>query len=145
MKGHKKTTIILMISAVSTLIIYTGISNALFNFHMKENIERLSTISKNISDKKFAFDQIKNLPAPVQRYFKFSLEEGQHYISYVKLKHEGQFRQYENQKWMPIKGEEYFSIDQPGLVWVGKIQLLPFIWITGLDEYIGGKGRMIQT
>jgi len=76
---------------------------------MKENIGRLFTISKNISDKKFAFDQIKNLPAPVQRYFKFSLEEGQYYSSYVKLKHEGQFRQYENQKWMSIKGEEYFS------------------------------------
>ena len=76
-----------MIATVSTLIIYTGIPNALFNFHMKENIERLSTISKNISDNKFAFDQIKNLPEPVQWYFKFSLEEGQHYISYVKLKH----------------------------------------------------------
>ncbi len=42
---------------------------------------------------------------------------------------------------MSIKGEEYFSIEQPGLIWVGKIQLLPFIWITGLDEYIGGKGN----
>ena len=87
MKGHKRTIIIFMIATVSTLIIYTGIPNALFNFHIKENIERLSTISKNISDNKFAFDQIKNLPEPVQRYFKFSLEEGQHYISYVKLKH----------------------------------------------------------
>ena len=75
---------------------------------MKENIERLSTISKNISDRKFASDQIKNLPATVQRYFKFSLEEGQHYISYVKLKHAGQFRQYENQKWMSIKGKITF-------------------------------------
>jgi len=141
MKCYKKAIFIFMILTVSTLIIYTGISNTLFNSHVKENIERLSTTSKNISNTKFAFDQIKNLPVPVQRYFKYSLEEGQHYISYVKLKHEGQFRQNENQKWMPIKGEEYFSIEQPGLVGVGKIQLLPFIWITGLDEYIEGKGN----
>ena len=126
---------------MSRLIIYTGISKTLFDSGIKENIQKLYSISKNISDNKFTFDQIKNLPVPVQRYFKYSLKEGQHYISYVKLKHEGQFRQNENQKWMPIKGEEYFSIEKPGLVWVGKIQLLPFIWITGLDEYVEGKGN----
>ena len=113
----------------------------MFNSHIKESIDKLSSLSKNISDNKFTFDQIKNLPPPVQRYFKYSLKEGQHYMSYVKLNHEGQFRQNENQKWMPIKGEEYFSIEQSGLLWVGKIQLLPFIWITGLDEYIEGKGK----
>lgn len=122
-------------------MIHTRTSIMLFKSHIKENIEKLASISKNISYNKFTFEQIKDLPIPVQRYFKYSLEEGQHYISYVKLKHEGQFRQNENQKWMPIKGEEFFSIEKPGLVWVGKIQLLPFIWITGLDEYIEGKGK----
>jgi len=102
---------------ISTLIIYTCISNTLFNSHIKESIEKLSNISKNISDNKFTFDQIKNLPVPVQRYFKYSLEEGQHYLSYVKLKHEGHFRQNENQKWMNFKGEEYFT--SKNLDWYG--------------------------
>ena len=120
---------------------YMGISISLFDSHLKENIEKLSLISKNTSNNQFYFDQIKNLPAPVQRYMEYSLNEGQHSISNVKLKHEGVFRQNENQKWMPIKGEEYFSTEQPGLIWIGKIQLLPFIWLTGLDEFIEGKGN----
>lgn len=130
-----------MILTLSTVIIYAGISTTLFDSHLKENIKKLFVTSKDISYTQFSFDQIKNLPSPVQRYFKYTLNEGQRYISYVKLIHEGEFRQNEYQKWMPVKGEEYFSTEQPGLIWIGKIQLLPFVWITGLDEFIEGKGN----
>lgn len=110
------------------------------NSHLKECIKKLYVTSKNTSHNQFSFDQIKSLPSPVQRYFRYSLNEGQHYISDVRLIHDGKFRQNEHQKWMPIKGEEYFSTEQPGFIWIGKIQLLPFIWITGLDKFIDGQG-----
>ncbi|WP_148685492.1 DUF6920 family protein [Candidatus Nitrosocosmicus hydrocola] len=114
---------------------------ALFNSHLKESIKKLSISSKNTSYSQFSFTQIESLPSPVQRYFRYSLNQGQHYISDARLIHDGEFRQNEHQKWMPIRGEEYFSTEQPGFVWLGKIQLLPFIWITGLDELIDGQGK----
>jgi hypothetical protein len=113
----------------------------LFDSHIKENARKLSVTLKNTSDSRFSFDQIKNLPSPVQRYFNYSLNEGSYSIRYVKLIHDGEFRQNEHQKWMPIQGEEHFSTEQPGFMWIGKIQLLPFVWITGLDEFIEGKGN----
>jgi len=112
----------------------------IFNQSIKNDIERLFSISKPISNKTFLSEQLKGLPEPVQRYFAFSLEEGQQYVTYVKLKHTGDFRQYENQKWMPIEGEEYFTTETPGFIWIGKISLLPIVWITGIDKYLEGKG-----
>ena len=112
----------------------------IFNQSIEDDIEKLYSISKRISNKTFLSEQLKGLPEPVQKYFKFSLEEGQQYVNYVKLKHTGDFRQYENQKWMPIVGEEYFTTATPGFIWIGKISLLPLVWITGIDKYLEGKG-----
>lgn len=112
----------------------------IFNQSIKNDIERLYSISKRIQNKTFLLEQLKGLPEPVQRYFALSLKQGQQYVNYVKLKHTGDFRQYENQKWMPIQGEEYFTTATPGFVWIGKISLLPLVWVTGIDEYLEGKG-----
>ncbi len=89
-------------------------------------------------NKNYSFDQLKNLPEPVQNYFQYSLSEGQPYISYVRLKHEGKFRQKPNQKWVPIKGEEYFTLQNPGFIWKGQVPM-----ISAIDKYIDGKGSLI--
>ncbi|WP_148685249.1 DUF6920 family protein [Candidatus Nitrosocosmicus hydrocola] len=112
----------------------------IFNQQRERDIKTLFSTSKDISTNTFSSEQIKDLPDPVQRYFTYSLEEGQHYVSFVKLKHTGEFRQNENQKWMPIEGVEYFTTEMPGFIWIGKISLLPLVWITGIDMYLEGKG-----
>ena len=64
-----------MILTALTLIIYAGKFITLFDSHLKQNIKKLFVTSKDISHTQFFFDQIKNLPLPVQRYFKYSLNE----------------------------------------------------------------------
>ena len=44
-------------------------------------IEKLFAVSENISGKVYTSMQIKDLPIPVQMYFKYSLKENQSYIS----------------------------------------------------------------
>ncbi len=112
----------------------------LLNRKIEGDLKTLFSASKDVSTNTFSLEQIKKLPEPVQRYFTYSLKENQQYVSYVKLKHSGEFRQSENQKWMPIVGEEYFTTETPGFIWIGKISLLPLIWITGIDKYLEGKG-----
>ncbi len=102
----------------------------------KKQIKDLFSASKNISDKTYSSEQIKDLPNPVKRYFSYTLQENQSYISYIRLKHRGQFRPTE--KWMPIKGKEYFTTEQPGFYWHAKV---PFI--SAKDMYIKGKGNLV--
>jgi len=100
-------------------------------------IEKLFAASDYISDKVYSSQQIKSLPNPVQRYFKYSLPENQPTISYARLKHGGEFRTKPDQKWMTIKGQEYFTVQKPGFIWLGKVPL-----VSAKDMYYDGKGSL---
>jgi len=104
----------------------------------KKSVKALSSLSQNIEDKFYSTEQIKKLPKPVQRYFKYSLEENQPYIGHVRLKHSGFFRLKPDKKWMSIRGEEYFTTQKIGFVWFGKLPLFSVI-----DQYINGKGSLV--
>jgi hypothetical protein len=115
----------------------------MFTKQVSKEIEALFADSDDISDTVFTYEQISDLPEPVQRYFKYSLRDGQPYISYARLKHDGFFRTNENQKWMPITGEEYFTTQPPGFVWVGTVKPFPVVWITARDTYFRGTGNIL--
>ena len=59
---------------------------------LNKDIEKLFADSKNISGNVYTSNQIKDLPLPVQRYFKYSLKENQPYVSYARLQHGGEFK-----------------------------------------------------
>ncbi|HUV02754.1 MAG TPA: DUF6544 family protein [Desulfobacteria bacterium] len=124
---------------IITLAVSSG--DYMLTKQVSKEIEALFANSDDISDTVFTYEQISNLPEPVQRYFKYSLKEGQPYISYARLKHDGFFRTAENQKWLPITGEEYFTTQPPGFVWVGTVKPFPVVWITARDTYFQGTGN----
>ena len=111
------------------------IGSRILKSELEKEIKNLFLSSENISDKVYSLEQTKDLPDPVQRYFKYSLRENHNYISNARLKHGGKFNP--GQKWFPIQGEEYFTIRNPGFVWFGKI---PFF--SARDMYYDGKGYM---
>ena len=98
-----------------SLNIFIGMTKA----ELDKEMEKLFAASENISGKVYTSMQIKDLPIPVQMYFKYSLKENLSYISYVRLQHGGEFRASKN--WATIRGEDYFTVQKSGFVWlVGK-------------------------
>ena len=141
-KSKKKYIVIIIpVIFIAVFIASLGIGIAMFNQQVEKEVKILFTNSKDISATRYSANQINNLPEPVQRYFKYSLQENQNYISFVKLKHEGTFRQSQGQGWIPIVGQEYFTTENPGFVWIGKMKPYPLFWINGKDEFINGKGN----
>jgi len=128
----------LIIVGFLILILLIGRINLSIQFHNK--VKELLSISEDISANVFWYQQLTDLPEPVQRYFKHVLKAGQPYISYVSLKHDGQFRTGLDKKWINIKGEQYFTTEKPGFIWKGSTTLF-----TACDMYIGGKGRLVVT
>ena len=102
-----------------------------------KNIERLFENSEEISERKFSYEQIDTLPKPVKNYFKKVLQEGQDYISYVRLKHGGKFCTAPDKDPIDIKGEQYFTSETPGFVWIGKTSMFKAV-----DHYVNGKGKL---
>ncbi|MCF7885187.1 MAG: hypothetical protein K9M80_01725 [Candidatus Marinimicrobia bacterium] len=109
----------------------------LFSCGSNKAAQKLFNNAKSISDKTFTYKQLENLPEPVQQYFQYALKEGQPYISYLRLKHEGVFKTGQGKKWMNIKGKQYFIGSKPGFVWIDKTKLFKAV-----DAYINGKGRL---
>jgi hypothetical protein len=82
--------------------------------------------------------QVNSLPEPVQRYFNHVLKDGQTFISYARIKHNGQFRPGFDKGWMNIKGEQYATTEKPGFIWKGTTSMF-----VARDMYIADKGRLI--
>lgn len=135
---RRPMTIILIILGlvIIALIIGRVISSIQFN----KEVKTLFSLSGNLSNKTFCYSQLKDLPEPVRRYFKHVMKEGQPYISYVRLKHNGQFKAGPNKDWVPIEGEQYFTTEKPGFVWKGSTAM-----VTARDMYIFNKGRLVIT
>ena len=128
--------VFIVIIVLALVISYSGI--AAQNNRLSKEIEELFEFSGDISSRTFDYDQLKDLPEPVQNYFRYALKEGQPYISYVRLKHRGFFKTAKDKKWTKIKGEQYFTAQEPGFLWKGKTSLF-----TARDMYIGGRGRLV--
>jgi len=131
-------TILLLIIAIIVIVIFTG-KIILSKQHRKE-VVKLFSLSGNISNKTFNYEQLDGLPEPVQQYFKHVLKDGQPYISYVRLIHNGQFKTDPKKDWINIKGEQYFTTEKPGFIWEGKTAMF-----TARDMYLANKGRLIVT
>lgn len=101
-------------------------------------VKTLFAESKNISTKTFHYTQLDGLPEPVQRYFKYVLKDGQPYISYVRMTHDGQFKTGLDKGWIDIEGEQYATTQKPAFIWKGTTSMF-----VARDMYISDKGRLI--
>jgi hypothetical protein len=104
----------------------------------EKEVATLFNNSKPNSGPLYSEKLLAGLPAPVQRYFRLVLKEGQSRISYARITHDGQFKTGPDKDWVNIKGEQYATTQQPGFIWKGTTSLF-----TARDMYILDKGRLV--
>lgn len=84
-----------------------------------------------------------DLPAPVRRYFRRTLERNQPYMQQVRLKQRGTIRLAPDQPWKPFTAEQYFTTNPPGFIWVADLRFLPGVWVKARDKYMQRRGNML--
>jgi len=129
---------VIVLSILGLLLLILSIGKINLSVKFDSRVKELFAQSKNISQQQFHKSQIDSLPEPVQRYFIHILKEGQPFISYARIKHEGQFKADLKKGWMRIKGEQYATTENPGFIWKGTTAI--FI---AQDMYVADKGRLI--
>ncbi len=129
---------IVTFSIIGLLIIILVIGKINLSVQFSKEVKGLFSQSKNISENKFRYQQLADLPEPVQRYFRYTLKDGQPYISYARITHDGQFKTGLDKNWINIKGEQYATTEKPGFIWKGTTSM--FI---ARDMYIADKGRLV--
>lgn len=91
----------------------------------------------------YASAELQGLPAPVQRYLRQALTEGQPIVAAADVMHTGSFNLSENgERWLPFSSRQRVLTRRPGFVWDGRMALLPGLTIRVHDAYIAGQGLL---
>lgn len=109
----------------------------------REVVELFEKEKDAVIARKVTEEDLAGLPEPLQRYLRYARIIGKDRVRTVRLKQKGFFRTRPEQKWMPLKAEEYFTVNPPGFLWYGKIKTFPFVAIFGIDKFFGGKGSLV--
>ena len=85
--------------------------------------------------------ELEGLPAPVQRYFRAVLKEGQPLVAAVSVEHIGTFNMSETgEQWKAFRSTQRVITRRPGFVWDGRIKMIPGLTAYVHDAYIAGEG-----
>lgn len=103
-------------------------------------VETLKQSALTNGGKTVSFKDIDTLPAPVARYFRAVLTEGQPFIRTARIQQQGEF--WMKGKWIPFTAQQYFSATPPGMVWDADMQMNPLLNVRVRDAYVAGQGSM---
>ncbi|UOQ96505.1 hypothetical protein MUN81_14795 [Hymenobacter sp. 5317J-9] len=102
---------------------------------LRADVARLFAESADVAGQVHHEARLVGLPAPVKRYFRHVLRDGQPYLRGLRLRHNGQFKTEIDKDWVAIEGEEYMRASPAGFIWQGATSLF-----TARDEYTDGHG-----
>ncbi len=88
--------------------------------------------------------EIDGLPAPVQRYFRAVLKDGQPLIAAARFDFTGTFNLSASgaEQWKPFTSTQRAVTHRPGFLWSGRVVMLPGLAAQVHDSYIAGVGRL---
>jgi hypothetical protein len=88
-------------------------------------------------------EMLAHLPPVVQQWLTLSGIVGKEKTTTIRLKQKGVLRTGPLSKWMPFETREYFSVTEPAFVWTTKVQMMPWVNLSGRDKFECGHGEMV--
>jgi hypothetical protein len=85
--------------------------------------------------------ELEGLPAPVQRYFKAVLRNGQPIVALARFAHEGTFNMGARRpSWRPFTSTQLVITQRPGFDWEARIAMPAGLHARVHDAYVAGEG-----
>jgi len=136
--------IIVGILAVLIILFFvvSAAASSLFNRQVKKEVKELFENNPGHKKEIVTKADLAGLPQCVQRWLERSQVIGKERANTVRLKQRGVMRLKEDQPWMPVEAEQYFTVDEPGFIWKARVRMNPLIYFAGKDKYDQGKGEM---
>ncbi len=87
--------------------------------------------------------ELEGLPAPVQRYFRAALKDGQPIIEAASLEQAGSMNMSETgESWKPFTSRQRVITQRPGFDWDARIAMFPGVPVHVHDAYVAGAGLL---
>ena len=95
------------------------------------------------SPARFDLRELEGLPAPVQRYFRAVLKDGQPIIAAVTVELAGTCNMSAaGEQWKPFTSRQRVVTRRPGFLWDAQVAMLPGVPVRVVDGYIAGEGLL---
>lgn len=144
--------IALLIAAIILIILFAALVIADFRWRARTAnlVAHLHARGADLATPPTAFSasaaRIDTLPAPVARYFRAVLREGQPIARRWRLTQEGEFLlNAERSQWGPFTGTQHVVAEPPGFVWDARIRMAPGLTAFVRDGFVNGTGSMMAT
>ncbi len=133
----------LLVVAVLSFVVAGAITYGSSRWQTGTNEIRAKLEAARLPIKPVTYDETETegLPAPVRRYFRKVLKNGQPMVSVARLRHEGQFNMGEARaKWRRFTSTQVAVTRRPGFDWDGCIAMAPSLNVFVHDAYVAGEG-----
>lgn len=127
-----------LIGAGVGLTVLSGVSK--WNGETARLVENMKRSASAKEATRISFKDFDKLPAPVARYLRFALKEGQPLIRTALIRHEGEFNL--NGKWIPFASTQNVSVHPPGFIWDADMKMNGLMNVRVRDGYVAGRGSM---
>ena len=117
-----------------------------WNFRIKVRKEITNLFFFSASEKRTFRDRmpvVNNLPGPVSNWLIQSGAFFKEPTHFVHLQQQGVMRTTPTESWLPLKAEQYFTVDKPAFIWNAKVKAAGPLYIVARDKYENGKGNML--
>jgi hypothetical protein len=104
---------------------------------------RLDEKAQPPSPPRYDSRELEGLPAPVQRYFRAVLQDGQPIIAATTVELAGTFNlSATDEQWKPFTSRQRIVTRRPGFLWDAQVAMLPGVTVRVVDSYIAGEGLL---
>ena len=135
------TAFISVLALVAVLIAALLYGAYRWNVGTKNLRARLDAARVSIRPQVVDFRELGGLPAPVQRYFRTVLREGQPMVTGVRVQHRGTFNMGETtDQWKSFTSNQRVVTQRPGFDWDGRVAMMPGVPVRVHDAYVTGEG-----
>ncbi len=133
------TTKILLLGAAALAALAGGalLARAAGARRLHQDARQLFAEAEKADTAVFSAARLAGLPAPVQRYFRHVLTEGQPALRGLRLRHTGRFKTDLRNDWVAITGEQYITAQPAGFIWQDTTA-----WFKARDELRRGRGQL---
>ena len=98
---------------------------------------------RSASTARFDSRELLDLPAPVQRYFRAVLKEGQPIVTSLTIDMAGTFNMsIADERWKRFTSGQRVVTCRPGFLWNARISMAPGLAARVVDSYIAGEGLL---
>lgn len=104
---------------------------------------RIDDKAPSPSPARYESRELQGLPAPVQRYFRAVLKDGQPIITAATINIAGTFNlSPTGEQWKPFTSRQRVITRRPGFLWDARVSMLPGVAVRVVDSYIAGEGLL---